>query len=213
MPRTQTPTRAQRQRLSRDEVRERLIAATTELVRDRSFYELSVAEVTEHAGIERTIFYRHFDDLADLLLRAATDAIGSLYAAQVELDAEREEGDIEAVRAAIEPAVRVYQRHGPVLRAVTEAGASNPRIAAGGAELRRRFNELATDSLGGLPGLRENPPADVAESARALNLLNEAYLRDAFGREPRVSAESAVQTLTEIWAAFLDRSAPRAGDA
>jgi TetR/AcrR family transcriptional regulator, ethionamide resistance regulator len=205
------PTRPQRPRLSREEVRERLISAATELVRERSFYELSVAELTERAGIERTIFYRHFDDLADLLLRAATEAIESLYEAQVELDSGREEGDLETVRAAVEPAVRVYERHGPVLRAVTEAGASNPEIAARGAELRHRFNELATNSLARLPGLRENPPADVAESARALNLMNEAYLRDAFGREPRTSAEAATQTLTEIWAAFLDRSAPRAG--
>ena len=68
------PTRAQRPRLSREEVRGRLMDAATELVRDRSFYELSVAELTERAGIERTIFYRHFDDLADLLLRAATEA-------------------------------------------------------------------------------------------------------------------------------------------
>jgi AcrR family transcriptional regulator len=192
-------------------VRERLVDAATDLVRERSFDELSVAEVTGRAGIERTIFYRHFDDLSDLLLRAATEAIESLYDAQVELDADREEGDLETVRAAIEPAVRVYQRHGPVLRAVTEAGASNPQIAARGAELRRRFNELVAGSLARLPGLRENPPADVAESARALNLLNEAYLRDAFGHEPRVSAEAAIQTLTEIWAAFLDRRAPRTG--
>jgi AcrR family transcriptional regulator len=206
-----SPSRPQRQRLSRDEVRERLLSAATELVRDRSFYELSVAEVTESAGIERTIFYRHFDDLADLLLRAATEAIESLYEAQVVLDAGRQEGDIEAVRAVVEPAVRVYERHGPVLRAVTEAGASNPRVAARGAELRRRFNELAADSLARLPGLRENPPADAAESARALNLMNEAYLRDAFGREPRVSADVAIQTLTEIWAAFVDRSPPPRG--
>ena len=198
-------TKPARPRLTRDEVRDRLVGATTELVRDRSFYELSVAEVTERAGIERTIFYRHFDDLADLLLRAATEAIESLYDAQVELDDGREEGDMEAVRAAIEPAVRVYERHGPVLRAVTEAGASHPEIAARGAELRRRFNELATDSLHRLPGLRENPPADIVESSRALNLLNEAYLRDAFGREPRISAEAAIQTITEIWVAFLDR--------
>jgi AcrR family transcriptional regulator len=207
----QTPTRTQRPRLNRDQVRERLIAAATELVRDRSFYELSVAEVTERAGIERTIFYRHFDDLADLLLRAATEAIESLYEAQVELDAERQEGDLETVRGAIGPAVRVYARHGPLLRAVTEAGASNPEIAARGAELRRRFNRLISESLGRLPGLRENPPADAAESARALNLMNEAYLRDAFGREPRISAETATQTLTEIWAAFLDRSEAQTG--
>jgi AcrR family transcriptional regulator len=208
-----TATQAQRPRLSRNEVRERLVAAATELVRDRSFHELSVADVMERAGIERTIFYRHFDDLADLFLRAATEAIESLYEAQVELDAEREEGDLETVRAAIEPAVRVYHRHGPLLRAVSEASASNPHIAARGDELRRRFNELAAESFSRLPGLRENPPADVAESARALNLLNEAYLRDAFGREPRVSPEAAAQTLTEIWAAFLDRTAPRAGSA
>jgi AcrR family transcriptional regulator len=206
-----TQTRAQRPRLSRDEIRERLVAAATELVRDRSFYDLSVGDVTERAGIERTILYRHFDDLADLLLRAATEAIESLYVAQVELDSGRQQGDLDTVRAAVEPAVRVYERHGPVLRAVTEAGASNRDIAARGAELRRRFNELATESLAKLPGLRENPPADIAESARALNLLNEAYLRDAFGHEPRVSPETAIQTLTEIWAAFLDRSAPRAG--
>ncbi|HEY7268139.1 MAG TPA: TetR/AcrR family transcriptional regulator [Solirubrobacterales bacterium] len=202
-----TTTRPPRPRLSRDEIRERLVATATELVRERSFYALSVAEVTERAGIERTVFYRHFDDLADLLLRAATEAIESLYEAQVELDAGREEGDLGAVREAVEPAVRVYERHGPVLRAVTEAGASNPRIAARGAELRGRFNELMAGSLAALPRLRESPPADVAESARALNLLNEAYLRDAFGHEPRVSAETAIQTLTEIWAAFIDRSA------
>jgi TetR/AcrR family transcriptional regulator, ethionamide resistance regulator len=198
-------TKSPRPRLSRDQVRERLVAATTELVRDRSFYELSVAEVTERAGIERTVFYRHFDDLGDLLLRAATEAIESLYEAQVELDSGREAGDLEVVREAIEPAVRVYERHGPVLRAVTEAGASNPRIAARGAELRRRFNELIAGSLGRLPSLTENPPSDLGESARALNLLNEAYLRDAFGREPRLSAEAAIRTLSEIWAAFLDR--------
>jgi AcrR family transcriptional regulator len=205
------PTRAQRTRLTREEVRERLVDAATELVRDRSFYDLSVTDVTERAGIERTIFYRHFDDLADLLLRAATDAIEGLYQAQIELDAGREEGDLEAVRGAIEPAVRVYQRHGPVIRAVTEAGTSNAQVAERGAELRGRFNELTASSLARLPGLKDNPPADVSESARALNLLNEAYLRDAFGHEPRISAETAIETLTEIWAAFLDRQAPRAG--
>jgi AcrR family transcriptional regulator len=205
------PTRAQRARLTREEVRGRLVEAATELVRDRSFYDLSVTDVTERAGIERTIFYRHFDDLADLLLRAATDAIESLYQAQIELDAGREEGDLETVRGAIEPAVRVYQRHGPVIRAVTEAGTSNPQVAARGAELRGRFNELTASSLARLPGLEDNPPADISESARALNLLNEAYLREAFGHEPRISAETAIETLTEIWAAFLDRQAPRAG--
>jgi hypothetical protein len=35
--------------------------------------------------------------------------------------------------------------------------------------------------------------------------MNEAYLLDVFGREPRVSPETAVQTLTEIWDAVIHR--------
>jgi hypothetical protein len=50
---------------------------------------------------------------------------------------------------------------------------------------------------------------DVAETARALNLMNENYLLDAFGREPRVSRETAVATLTSIWFAVMTGS--RAG--
>ena len=47
--------------------------------------------------------------------------------------------------------------------------------------------------------------ATSAETARALNLLDESYLLDAFGREPRVEPETAVQTLTEIWVGLVSR--------
>ena len=46
---------------------------------------------------------------------------------------------------------------------------------------------------------------DLDETARALNLLNENYLRDAFGGEPRVTDDVAVRTLTEIWLAVVGR--------
>ena len=57
----------------------------------------------------------------------------------------------------------------------------------------------ARERLGGA-----EPPANLAEVARALNLMDEAYLLDAFGRESRVSTETAVRTLTEIWVAVID---------
>src|SRR4029079_8289389 len=67
-------------RHSRQESRDRIVAAATELVRDRSYNELSIGEVMERAGFGRTIFYRHFDDLGDLLVRASRAAIDQLYA-------------------------------------------------------------------------------------------------------------------------------------
>jgi AcrR family transcriptional regulator len=196
-------TRQARARLSREESRARIVAAATELVRELSYHELSVGAVMERAGLERTIFYRHFDDLADLLMRTGREAIEELYATQVDLSAARDGAEPEAVRAAIEPAVAVYRRHGPLLRALSEGAAADAAVAAGQARIRHRFDELVAGAMSDLLDLGPDPPADVAELSRALNLMNESYLLDAFGRESRISAATAIDALTEIWVAVI----------
>jgi TetR/AcrR family transcriptional regulator, ethionamide resistance regulator len=182
-------------RHSRQESRDRIVAAATELVRHQSYGELSIGAVMERAGFGRTIFYRHFDDLGDLLVRASRDAIESLYAAQRPLGSAADRDAEDVVADAVKRAVAVYRTHGPLLRAVVEAAASDPEVAAGHNAMRRQFDGLVEQAL----RERGGRFADVAETARALNRLNEAYLLDAFGREPRISTETAVQTLTEIW--------------
>lgn len=193
-------------RHSRKQSRERIVAAAEELVRHMSYGELSVDEVMREAGIGRTIFYRHFDDLADLLMRAGREAIDELYEAQRALAEARLGDGPEVVRQVVETAAGVYERHGPLLRAIAEAAASDEQVAAGQEGMRERFDELLAEALGEMPHIAAHPPADVAETARALNLLNTSYLLDAFGREPRVSTETAVQTLTEIWVATIHRT-------
>jgi TetR/AcrR family transcriptional regulator, ethionamide resistance regulator len=182
-------------RHARQESRERIVAAATELVRHQSYGELSIGAVMERAGFGRTIFYRHFDDLGDLLVRASRDAIESLYAAQRPLGRAADRDAEDVVANAVKRAVAVYRTHGPLLRAVVEAAASDPEVAAGHNAMRRQFDGLVEQAL----RERGGRFADVAETARALNRLNEAYLLDAFGREPRIATETAVQTLTEIW--------------
>jgi AcrR family transcriptional regulator len=199
-------TRRTEIREAREQARGRIVAAVEELVRDESYGSLTVEDVMHEAGIGRTIFYRHFDDLADLLRRAGREAIEEMFEAQRALQEARMGDSLEVVRAAIEPAVAVYQRHGPLLRAIAEAAASEERLAEGQEAMRRRFDELVEDALREMPAMAAHPPADLAETARALNLMNESYLRDAFGREPRVSADTAIQTLTEIWFAVIHRN-------
>jgi AcrR family transcriptional regulator len=186
-------------RHARQESRERIVAAATELVRHQSYGELSIGAVMERAGFGRTIFYRHFDDLGDLLMQTSRAAIEELFEAQSSLVAARP-GD---VRGALRAAAEVYQRHGPLLRCVSEAAAVDERIAEGYAAMRERFDDLAEQSLREVLG--DGGHADLAETARALNLMNETYLTEAFGREPRVSPETAVQTLVEIWDAVIHR--------
>lgn len=196
-------TRRERARLSREQSRARIIGAATELVRERSYPELSVGAVMERAGLERTIFYRHFDDLGDLFMQTGREAIEALYETQVDLSAARDGAEPEVVRVAIEPAVTAYRRHGPLLRALTEAAAGDAQIAADQARIRRRFDGLVARSLSDLLELGPTPPTEVDEIARALNRMNESYLLDAFGREPRISAATAIDALAEIWVAVI----------
>jgi AcrR family transcriptional regulator len=186
-------------RQTRQESRERIVRAADLLVRKRSYSELTVDEVMSEAGLGRTIFYRHFDDLGDLLMRSSREAIEELFEAQSSLVAARP-GDI---RGALRAAADVYQRYGPLLRCVSEAAAVDERIATGYAAMRERFDDFAEQSLRHVLG--DGGHADLAETARALNLMNETYLTDAFGRDPRVSPEIAVRTLAEIWDAVIGR--------
>jgi TetR/AcrR family transcriptional regulator, ethionamide resistance regulator len=192
-------------RRTREQSRRRIVEATADLVRERSYADLSVREIMARAGIERTIFYRHFDDLGDLLLQIVGEAITQLYQAQVAMEAARVGPDPEAVRLALGATVEIYSRHGPSLRALTEAAATDPVIEAREAELRRGFDRLVEDMIH--RGIAEgaSPPPDPAESARALNRMVEAYLIESFGREPRVSNELALDTLADIWTGFVAR--------
>ena len=199
-----TPLQKSRIRQSREQTRSRIIEATIELVRERSYAELTVGEIMDRAGLERTIFYRHFENVGGLLLGAGREAIEELYDAQVALAETRVGHGPAALREAIALPVAVYHRHGPLLRAVSEAVAADQLVSADREEIRRRFDELVAQSLREIGEETGRPLADVTETARALNLLNESYLLDAFGREPRVSVETAVQTLTEIWDALIN---------
>ncbi len=193
-----------RARLTRQQSRERIVAAAAELVGERSYAELNVGDVMERAGLERTVFYRHFENLGDLLLGAAREAMEELFEAQLALV---EHGAVD-VREALELPVSVYQRHGPLLRAVVEAAESDSNVAAAQEEIRRRFDGLVARALKRGASERGFELADPSETARALNLLNESYLLDSFGRDQRVSVRAATDTLSEIWIALINR--PRA---
>jgi TetR/AcrR family transcriptional regulator, ethionamide resistance regulator len=197
-------TRRAEIRQTRQESRDRIVAAATELIRRTPYGALTVDDVMREAGAGRTIFYRHFDDLADLLRRAGREAFEGLFQAEQALRSAHIDGQPDVVRAAIEPAVAVYRRHGPLLRAIAEAAAiGDEQIAAGQQAMLERFDELVADVLRANPHLASLSAEGVAETARALNLMNVNYLLDAFGREPRVSAETAVGTLAGIWEALI----------
>src|SRR6059058_4221542 len=153
-------------RQTRQESRERIVAAATELVRSTSYGALTVDDVMREAGAGRTIFYRHFDDLADLLIRAGREAFEGLYRAE-EAFRTAHMGGQPNMRAAIEAAVDVYREHGPLLRAIAEAAASgDEQIVAGQRAMLERFDSLVEDVLRTSARMAARSDEEIAETAR-----------------------------------------------
>ena len=96
------------------------------------------------AGFGRTIFYRHFDDLADLLLRGQPRGDRGALRGPAQLGQARADEDPDAVRRALEAAVDVYQ---PPRPAAARRGSRPPpgdeQIARDYAALRKRFDDFA----------------------------------------------------------------------
>ena len=63
-----TASRRENTRARRELARERILAAAEQLMNDRPFRELTVDHVMAEAGLSRTVFYRHFDGLPEVVL-------------------------------------------------------------------------------------------------------------------------------------------------
>ncbi len=204
-----TSRRRSAQRQRREEVRAQIIAAAETALRERPFRELTVEELMVAAGLSRTLFYRHFDDLGDLVVRLLEDAGTELYRYEERLFATGA-SDHDAVRAALEAPVRGFSASGPLLRAIAEASSHDERIDTAYRLLLGRFEALIEAFLRVLADRGLARLADPTQTARALNLMNVSYLLDVFGSpHSEVTPEVALQTLTEIWSGLI-RSGPPA---
>jgi AcrR family transcriptional regulator len=176
-------------RVRREEARVRIAAAAERLLADRPYRELSVDAVMAEAGLSRTVFYRHYDGLPELVLE--------LFAAvAAELAAELEVRDLRGV---LEAAARAFAEHGPLLRAVDQAAGHDAVIERAYRERSERFTARMSEQL--RAGMDEGRvrPGDPYELARALNLMNQRYLLDTVARDPGFDRERAVAALLAVW--------------
>jgi TetR/AcrR family transcriptional regulator, ethionamide resistance regulator len=169
-------------RVRREEARERIVAAAEQLLLELPYRELAVDLVMARAGLSRTVFYRHFDGLPEVLLTLLGKIEADLAAPMG--------GDL---RELIANSVDIFARYGPFLRALDHAAGQDAEIEAAYCALVDRFTEQIAAGLGG--GRR------AYELARALNLMNGNYLLDTLGKDPDFDRELALDTLLTIWSA------------
>jgi AcrR family transcriptional regulator len=176
-------------RVRRDEARTRIAAAAERLLADRPYRDLSVDAVMAEAGLSRTVFYRHFDGLPELVL--------SLFeGVAAELAAELETGEVGEI---LEAAARAFSAHGPLLRAIDQAASHDAVIERDYRAISDRFTARMGEQL--QEGMDEGRvrPGDPYELARALNLMNQRYLLETVARDPGFEPERAVRALLDVW--------------
>jgi AcrR family transcriptional regulator len=187
------------QRVPRNEARRRITTATGRLLEDRRFRELTDEAVMEAAQLSRTVFYRHFDSLADVVVSLLDEAVAE--AAEIAITAP-DPSVPEVLRAMLARGVELWARHGHLLAAVEEAAHHDPEVERVYHEAFERSVETTASLLAGgvANGHYVVEPWPVA---RAMTHLNAGYLSEVLAREPNGDRDEALRTLWTVWARML----------
>ena len=203
--------RVPRRRRKPEEAERAILAAARAFLEEHPFREMTVEGVMIRTGLSRPAFYAYFRDRYEVVTRLLEGIGGLLFALDWrwlsggEVGEEAREVLVDALRAGSQ----TFIEYGPVLRAIADAAGYDARV-----EQVYRYG-LIERLVGAVAGRISRDveaglsPADLEpeETARALVLMTERYLLDAFGHpERRPSDEESVLvlcTLEGIWVRTL----------
>jgi AcrR family transcriptional regulator len=175
-----------------------ILAAAEQLLRERPFRDITVEDVMSRTGLKRPAFYVHFRDRHDLALRVVEQIGAELF----EMTDRWLQGD--DFRAALEGLASVYQRLGPVMRALSDAAGADSRVEGAYRLLVEQFIAATAEHIRAEQARgRIRPLVDVDQTARALIWMNERYLLDSFSGSPQADPEVVVAVLAHIWVSAL----------
>lgn len=186
---------AQQRRSDRQEL---LLETVEQLLADRSFRDLTVADLMAEAELPRTAFYRAFPDLESILL-LGIDRVSEELGDATTIWLDDATDPVGSLRPAARALIDVYKAHGRLFLAFAEAAASAPAVEqawqtsiAGFIDLvTARTEALVADGLSQL----DHPRA----TATALVWMTERFLLESYGRGPAAPDETVSEVLELIW--------------
>ena len=203
--------RVPRRRRKPEEAERAILAAARAFLEERPFREMTVEGVMIRTGLSRPAFYAYFRDRYEVVTRLLEGIGGLLFALDWRWLTGGEDGEEarEVLVDALRAGSQTFVEYGPVLRAIADAAGYDARV-----EQVYRYG-LIERLVGAVAGRISRDveaglsPADLdpEETSRALVLMTERYLLDAFGHpERRPSGEESVlvfRTLEGIWVRTL----------
>ncbi len=195
-------TQRTRKRQQREETRRQILDAAQEFLRENSFRDLSVDALMSRTGHTRTVFYRHFDDIPDLVLALITDVGGELVALAEDW-AQTDRVEATQARERLAAFVDFHTRNGPLVHAVTEAAYHDEEVERAYEGMVETFVLITTRAIEERIEAGELEPLDAPEVARALVHMLNGYLQDTLGRGKGGDPQRALDTVLTIWTRTL----------
>lgn len=189
----QPPPRAPR--VPSSEARQRILAAANELLRHRRYGQLSVEALMAASGLTRTVFYRHFHSLPQVVLGVLDELVAGIEATPATVGL----SGPDLLRRQLEMVVATYAEHGPVLLALEQAAREDEQVEAA---LRDWADRAIGVSVGLLRlGIEQGvtPAMPVEDVARALHAMNRAYLLELVASDRGIDRDAAVEALWTVW--------------
>jgi TetR/AcrR family transcriptional regulator, ethionamide resistance regulator len=205
--------RGPRRRRRPEEAERTILAAGRAFLEEHPFREMTVEGIMVRTGLSRPAFYAYFKDRYDLVTRLIEGVGGLIFALDWRWLSGKVEGDEGQARSVLVEALRggsqAFVEYGPVLRAISDAAGYDARVEEvyRGGLIERLIaavsGRIARDVDAGITPVDTDPE----QTARALVLMTERYLLDAFGRPERRPSPAEMEvvfvTLEGIWVRTL----------
>ncbi|WP_328855183.1 TetR/AcrR family transcriptional regulator [Microbispora hainanensis] len=186
------------------ELRERILSATRELLRERRFDTLSVSDILTAAKVSRASFYFYFPSKQAVLAELVREAVTRGQQAAEPWTGGRQD-PAAALRAGVTDGARLWRANAGVLMAIVESWGSDDDLRALWLEQMDLFTEAAVARIRSDPeALRHLGDADVRAVAASLTWMGERlYYLAASGVPPFDDEQVLVDVLTNAWTSLL----------
>ena len=185
-----------------ERTRAAILNAAFDFIWSHPFRDMTIGSLMAETGVSRSAFYQHFEgrhELMEALLDLLQDEIFDVTAPWVAAV-----GDpVALLRESLAGLARVGYRRGPLLRAVTDAAATDERLEAAWKEFLGRFDDAACERIEADQVQGLIPAFDARPVAVALTRLDAYALLEAFGQRPRSRPEPVEEALARIWISTL----------
>ena len=192
-------------RIQREEARQQIRDAAVGFLREHPFRDMSVDAVMAQTELARSAFYRHFDDVTELIEQLQAEVGSELYALAKKWNVSPPEEFAAAAHQGLTDIAHFFQEHGPLVRAVSDAATTDEQVEASYDRMVAGYDKLIASGLDAMIAAGRLEPCDTRALARALNLASLTYLLDCFGRAPTTDPETVVTTLEIIWLRVVAR--------